>query len=112
MELNKKSKEFVEVITKTDEFMKLKTAKSVIDKNKNLKKRVEDFKKKQMEVYTSKKSQKDMELELTELNRKFQNISQIPEVNAFFKSTKEFNDMMYKVFKNINDSLDAKLDSK
>ncbi|SHJ86481.1 hypothetical protein, partial [Tepidibacter formicigenes] len=64
------------------------------------------------EIYSSKKTQKDMQYRLAELNKQFQSLSQIQEVDIFFKSSKEFNDMMFKVFKEINDSVDSKLNSK
>jgi hypothetical protein len=53
-----------------------------------------------------------MQYRLAELNKQFQSLSQIQEVDIFFKSSKEFNDMMFKVFKEINDSVDSKLNSK
>ncbi|SHH39967.1 YlbF family regulator [Tepidibacter thalassicus] len=107
-----KTKEFIDSIINTSEFKQLKKAKAAIDKNKDLKKKVDDFRKKQMEIYSSKKTQKDIQFKLNELNRKFQNLSQIKEVNIFLKSTKDFNDMMYRVFEEINNSIESKLNSK
>lgn len=110
--MKNKTKELVELICKTDEFIRLKTAKKSIDKNKNLKKRVEDFKKRQLKIQNSKLSKDQLNSEMMRLDNDFKTLNEIPQVNEFFKSTQEFNSMMFNLFKEININLDSKLNSK
>ena len=110
--MNNKTKELVEFICTTDEFAKLKNTKKNIDKNKNLKKQVEDFKKRQLRMQNSKLSKKQLNSEMTRLNNDFKTLHEIPQVTEFFQSTKEFNTMMFNLFKEINLLLDSRLNSK
>ncbi|CAH2214971.1 YlbF family regulator [Tepidibacter aestuarii] len=110
--MKNKTKELVELICKTDEFKRLKNAKKNIDKNKNLKKQVEDFKKRQLKIQKSKLSKEQLNSEMTRLDHDFKVLHEIPQVNEFFKSTQEFNSMMFNLFKEINILLDSRLNSK
>lgn len=107
--MKNQTKELVEFICTTEEFKKLKNSKKNIDKNKNLKKQVENFKKKQINIQKSKLSKEQLNAEMMRLNNEFKNLHEIPEVNDFFNSTKEFNSIMFNIFKEINLLLDSKL---
>ncbi len=110
--MNNKTKELVEFICTTDEFAKLRDSKRNIDKNRNFKKQVEDFKKRQIKMQNSKLSKEKLNSEMMRLNQEFKFLHEIPQVNELFQSTKEFNNMMFNLFKEINTLLDAKLNSK
>lgn len=110
--MGNKTKELVEFICTTDEFTNLKKAKKNIDKNKNLKKQVEDFKKRQLKMQKSKLSKEQLNSEMMRLNNDFKTLNEVPQVTEFFQSTKEFNAMMFNLFKEINVLLDSKLNSK
>ncbi|MEJ8555074.1 YlbF family regulator [Tepidibacter sp. Z1-5] len=110
--MNNKTKELVEFICTTDEFVKLKKTKKNIDKNKNLKKQVEDFKNRQLKMQNSKLSKKQLNSEMMRLNNDFKALQEIPQVTEFFQSTKEFNSMMFNLFKEINLLLDSRLNQK
>ena len=109
MGLNDKAKEFIDSVKATPEFAELRQSRSVIEKNRVLKNRVDDFSKHQMELYASKISPREVEARMAELNKKFEDLSKIPEVDKFLKASKQFNDMMSKVYKSMNDSLEAEL---
>ena len=110
--MNNKTKELVEFICTTDEFKNLKKSKKNIDKNKNLKKQVEDFKKRQLKMQKSKLSKEQLNSEMMRLNKDFKTLNEVPQVTEFFQSTKEFNTMMFNLFKEINVLLDSRLNSK
>lgn len=109
MGMKEKARDLMEEVRSTKEFAELKQAKSVIDKNKALKSQVEEFNKQQMLLYSGKLSAKEAEAKVAELNKKFGDISKIPEVDRFLKASKQFNEVMSKVYKSMNDSIDAEL---
>lgn len=109
MGLNEKSREFVEAIKGTREYMELIQAKANIEKNASLKSEVVEFNKRQMEIFSGKLSVKEAENRMSELNNKFGNLSKMPEVDSFVKTSKKFSDMMTRVYKSMNDSIEAEL---
>lgn len=112
MGLNEKAREFVDTVKKTREFIEFKQARADIDKKRDLRNEVDEFMKKQMELITSNKPSKQSEAKIAELNKKFQNLSKIAEVDRLLKSGRRFNDMMLKVYKIINDSITSELKSR
>lgn len=111
MGLYQKSKELVNEIRRTREFMEFKKAKADVEKYKDLKDEIEKFQKKQMEVFSSNKSKREVEHQLAQLDREFKDLSRIPEVNNLIRAGKNFNDMMFKIYKDINAILDSELKS-
>lgn len=109
MDINEKTMELVSIIKSTGEFAELKQAKTIIERNRTLRNEVDQFNKQQMEVYSGKLSAKEAEARIAELNKKFGNLSKIPEVDSFLKATGRFNEMLAKVYKNINESIEADL---
>ncbi|OPJ57006.1 YlbF family regulator [Alkalithermobacter paradoxus] len=108
MSIHQKAKELGDLIKKSKEFIELRESKSVIDKNKELKKKLEEFQKMQMEMYSQNISQKDMQRKAAQLNKTFESMYKIPEINRFLKASKEFNDMMSNIYKVINENIDIK----
>lgn len=111
MNLTDKAKEFACSIMSTNEFSHLKQAKKAIDQNRVLRNQVDQFTKKQMETYTNNSSGKSMESAIAELNRQFQSLSKNPEVDTFLKASKQYDNMMQKVYKIINDIIESGLKS-
>ncbi len=109
MNIGDKAKELTNAVMGTKEYTELKQAKSVIDKNKELRSKIEDFKKKEDALYKGKLSSSDAQKRATELNKIFENLNSIPEVNRFVKAEKSFNDMLQKVYRQVNDTLEASL---
>ena len=109
MGLNEMARDFVSTIKSTREYSELLQSKANIERNFSLKNEVIEFNKKLGEIYSSNKSPSMIELKLKELNKQFGNLSQLPEVDKFLKSSKAFNDMMVKVYKTMNDSFQGDL---
>lgn len=109
MELFNSARNFVNAIKSTREFNELILTKNVIERNSTLKSKVYEFNKKRGEIYSSNKSTNVIEAKMTELNREFGSLSKIPEVDNFLKASKVFNEMMFKVYKSMNDSIENDL---
>ncbi len=109
MGLNEGTRDFIKVIKSTREFNELIQAKSYIEKNTSLKNEVSDFNKRLAKIYSSNNSPSAVKAKVSELNRQFGSLSKIPEVDRFLKTSKVFNDMMVKVYKSMNESVEAEL---
>ncbi len=109
MNIGDKAKELTNAVMGTKEYTELKQAKSVIDKNKGLRSKIEDFKKKEDALYKGKLSSSDAQKRATELNKIFDNLNSIPEVNRFVNAEKSFNDMLQKIYRQVSDTLEASL---
>ncbi len=109
MNIGDKAKELSKAVMGTKEYIELKQAKSVIDKNKELRSKIEDFKKKKEALYKGKLSTSEAQKRAAELNKIFENLNSIPEVNRFVNAEKSFNDMLQKVYRQVNDALEASL---
>lgn len=112
MDLKNKSKELAEIIKSTREFAELKQARINIEKDSGLKSQVEEFNRQQMAFLSGKFSGKDADSKAAELDNKFKTISRVPEADRYLKASKQFNDMMYGIYKSINDTIDSALKSK
>ncbi|ACL77188.1 YlbF family regulator [Ruminiclostridium cellulolyticum] len=109
MNIGDKAKELTNAVMGTKEYIELKQAKSVIDKNKALRSKIEDFKKKEDSLYKGKLSSNDAQKRAAELNKIFENLNNIPEVSRFVNAEKSFNDMLQKIYRQVNDTLEASL---
>lgn len=112
MSLNQKAKELTDEIKSTVEFLELKQAKALIEKDKSLKRELEGFNRKQEELYSSKITETEFKTRVEELNKKLSELSGIREVDIYLKASKRFNDMMAKVYKYINESIEADVKSR
>lgn len=110
MNLNDKIKDFTDAVKKTREYVELKQAHSLINKNPGLKKKVEEIKKKQQEILMQyRPGQKTLEPKILELNEEIKNILVVPEVNRYFAAGNNFNNMISKVYKTINQTIEYDL---
>ncbi len=101
--------DFISSVKQTKEFNELVQEKNYIEKKPLLKNEVLEFNKKLAAIYSSNKSTNVIEAKVTELNKQFGSLSKNPEVDRFIKASKSFNDMMVKVYKSINDSIESEL---
>jgi len=106
----KEIKNLVNAIQRTDEFSEYKKAKSDIEKYKDLKEEVELFQKNQIKLYNMNMQDEEAKSLALELNRSFNKLSKIPEVNKLIRCGKEFNDMILTLYRSINDLLDSEFD--
>ena len=109
MRLDDKAIELVNVIKATAEFAELKQAKAAIDKNKALKSELEEFDKKQHQLLEMKIPAKEAEARTAELNKKFGSLSKIPEVEKYLDASRQVGNMLSKLYKIINDSIESEL---
>ena len=111
MNLNQKSIELVNDIKQTNEFIQLKRARANIEKYKDLKNEIELFQKQQMNLFYLNKSENEIAQLSKNLDYKFKNLSSIPEVKQLIRAGKNFNTMLFNVYKNINHTIDLELKS-
>lgn len=109
MSINKSIYRLIEEVKVTPEFQKLKNTNSVISNNPLLKKDLEEFNQKQKKLHSSKLEQSQREALIKDLNTMFNRLSKIPEIDKYIKSLTDFNNMMSRVFKNLNDFLENEL---
>lgn len=96
----------INAIKATPEYASLKQYKAIIDKNDSLRGKLIEFSKKQTNLYSGKISGKEADLMARELEENYRDISKINEVAEFLKASKQFNDIMFTVYKSINDSIE------
>ena len=109
MALQGTAKALVREIKNTKEFVELKKAKVDIEKYKDLKEEIERLQKKQMEIFSMNRPKRESERLAAELEQKFKNLSRNPQVSRLVRAGKNFNNMMSKIYKEINDQLDSEL---
>lgn len=110
MNLDVKAKEFTDAVKQTREYIELKQAQSLVNKNPVLKKTVEEIIKKQKELMVNHKSgQEELRAKILKVNEECNKISVIPEVGQYLAAIRNFNNMMSKLFKTINDSIEYDL---
>ncbi|MCT4565979.1 MAG: YlbF family regulator [Maledivibacter sp.] len=107
MLLESRIRDLVHAIKQTTEFAEFNKAKTNLDKYKNLKDEMKEFEKKQMELYKMDMQSREGRSLALEINKSFKNLSKYSEVHDLLNSAKVFNDMMFKVYKSIQDSLDS-----
>lgn len=103
------ARDFINNMKSTREYTELLDSKTNIERNLSLKNEVIEFNKRLGEIYSSNKSADVIELRIKELNKQFGSLSRLPEVDRFLKASKAFNDMMFKIYKTMNDSIEADL---
>jgi cell fate (sporulation/competence/biofilm development) regulator YmcA (YheA/YmcA/DUF963 family) len=109
MSLNQKAKELIGEIKATSEFLELKQAKSIIDKDRALKRELEGLKQREGELYSAKINTREFETGAEEINKKLSELSRIKEVDAFFRASKRFNDMVENLYKYMSESIEDEL---
>jgi cell fate (sporulation/competence/biofilm development) regulator YlbF (YheA/YmcA/DUF963 family) len=110
MNINEGSIGLVEAIKATTEYLRLKQLKAVISKNPNLRKEIEEFNLSQKQLYSAKgMPSKESEARIQQLKTKFDNLSKIPEVDNYLRASNDFNQLVSKIYKNIDENLEKGL---
>ncbi|MDP4180428.1 MAG: YlbF family regulator [Bacillota bacterium] len=112
MNINDIANNLAAAIKSSNEYISLKQAKKVIDTNLELKKKVTEFKQKEQTIITSGMSRKDVEIKLAELNKAFEELSKIPEINNYLMLERQLSITLQNAFTVIKDSIDRDLRSK
>jgi len=101
MSVNNGIKVLANEIRSTKEYKELKEAKSNLDKYTDIKQEIQMLQKKQMELYKSSKAEREIQKQTNEINKRFQKLANIPEVEKLTKSGENFNKMMNKIYQDI-----------
>jgi cell fate (sporulation/competence/biofilm development) regulator YlbF (YheA/YmcA/DUF963 family) len=108
--MEKKSKEIVEALTKTNEFKALKQAMIDLDKNKQSKMSIEQFSKDHTEVCSQpdggEKHQKE------NLERRFDKMMQVPEIAAYIRAGQKFDVVLTELHHRIDMLVDEALEER
>jgi cell fate (sporulation/competence/biofilm development) regulator YlbF (YheA/YmcA/DUF963 family) len=111
MGLYEKIKDLANAIIMTQEFANLKQGKSLIDKNRDLRMKIEDFKKAEKLLLERKVADKEAQAQAEELKKTYEALSRIPEISNYIKVEREFSNMMMKVIKSLNESIETSFKS-
>ncbi len=109
MELSYALKEIIAYLANTREFNELRNSKLEVSKNPNIKQSINQFQKKQEALYSQKLSQSQVNSLMNELNKDYEQLSSIPQINRYFKAVEDFNNLMGQVIKELNTSIERKL---
>ncbi|HEX2945267.1 MAG TPA: YlbF family regulator [Clostridia bacterium] len=109
MSINDILPKLVEAIKSSPEFTGLKQAKSTISKMPDLKRELEEFNLGQKQLYSGKLTNKEAESRAVQLNTKFKDLSRIPEVNKYMNAAKNFDQLMIRIYNDINETLEKSL---
>lgn len=109
MNLDQKKKELIKEIKRTKEFIEFQNSKVNIERYKDLKSEIESLQKKRFELFSTNKPKKEKEYLALEIDKQYKSLSKIPEVKKLIKAEKEFHNFMFKLYKDINHSLDLEL---
>lgn len=107
MGINEKARELASAIMGTREYNELKQARNAIDSKREVKSKMDDFKAREKSLYDTRLSPKDAEAKAAELNKLFQDLSKIPEVDRYIKAEKEFTNVLNQAYKTVSDTLES-----
>lgn len=109
MGLNESASNFINAIKSTREYGELLQSKNIVEKNSSIKNEVNEYNRKLGEIYSSNRSASEIKVKVTELNGQYGGLFKTPEVDRSIKASKAFDEMMFRVYKYINDSIETEL---
>lgn len=101
---NKKAKEFASHIKNTDEFKHMNKCKQDLEKNKSLKNQLNTYINKKNSIYSNYRMD-DATKKMNTLNQEYDSFFRLPLVLNYMNATREFNIMMEKLYKIIEEEL-------
>ncbi|MGL4912644.1 MAG: YlbF family regulator [Romboutsia sp.] len=104
MDINQKAKEFAHYVKSTDEFKNMHRNKSDLEKNRTLKRQLDSYVNKKNNIYSSYRME-DASKKISQLNRDYHDFFNLPLVSNYMQSTREFNSLMEKLYKSIENEL-------
>ena len=75
----------------------------------DIKRELEEFNLSQKQLYSGRLSNKEAESRVTQLNAKLKDLSRIPEVNKYMNAAKNFDQLMIRIYNDINETLERSL---
>jgi len=109
MSINDVLPKLVEAIKSSPEFTGLKQAKAAISKMPDLKREIDELDLGQKQLYSGKLSNKEAESRVVQLNAKFKDLSRIPEVSKYMNAAKNLDQLMIRIYNDINETLEKSL---
>lgn len=109
MGFREKAVEMASELKRTAEFAELKQAKAAIDKYPVLRQELESFNKRQTALYSSKLSASETASRLEQLGKKYEELSKVPEIDRYLKTSKAFNTLLASALKEVNAAIEAEL---
>lgn len=104
MNVNQKAVELAQFIKNTNEYKAMTRYKKEIEKNKNIKRQLDEYLSKKDKIYTRYKLDEATK-KISKLDKEYIKTFQNPLVENYFKSTQNFNLLMQKVYKSIEEEL-------
>lgn len=104
MEINKKAKEFANNVKNTDEFKYMYKCKQELERNRNLKNQLNSYINKKNSIYSNYRME-DATKKINSLNKEYDNFFNMPLVSNYMDATRQFNSMMEKLYKTIEQEL-------
>lgn len=106
MGYREKAHELAKSLMDTEEYRKLLRAKKDVDSNPELKKKIAEYSKKQSSLFATGDPGRLRE-QLVNINKELSQLSSNNKAMLFFNAGKEFNTLMAKTYRLINDILDS-----
>lgn len=104
MDINKKSREFAQYVKNTDEFKYMNQCKQELEKNRSAKNQLNSYINKKNSIYSTYRIE-DANKKINSLNQEFESFFSMPLVSNYMSATKDFNLMMDKIYKIIEQEL-------
>ncbi|MEF9990513.1 MAG: YlbF family regulator [Romboutsia sp.] len=104
MDINRKAKEFASYIKSTEEFKNMNRCKLELEKNRSLKRQLDSFINKKNSIYSNYKIE-DATRKMATLNQEYDSFFSMSVVSNYMLSTRNFNTMMEKLYKSIEQEL-------
>lgn len=106
MGYREKAYELARSLMNTEEYKKLLKAKKEVDANSDLRKKIIEYSKKQASIFSGANPGKLQE-QLMRLNNEYSRLSSHPEARNYFERCREFNSLMARTYRIVNDILDS-----
>lgn len=104
MEINRKAKEFASYVKNTEEFKYMNKCKQEVEKSRSLKNQLNSYINKKNSIYSSYRME-DATKKMNSLNKEYENFFNTPSVVNYMNATREFNSLMERLYKTIEQEL-------
>lgn len=104
MDINKEAKKFANYVKNTEEFRYMNSCKQELERNRSLKNQLNSYVNKKNSIYSSYRME-DATKKISSLNKEYENFFNMPLVSNYMDATRQFNSMMEKLYKTIEQEL-------
>ncbi|MFP4698319.1 MAG: YlbF family regulator [Eubacteriales bacterium] len=103
------SKKLAKSLKETNEYKVLIAKKSKVDQEPQLKGKIDSLEKTQLEVIKSDLSDEQKQKSINEIQKEFEKLSKVPQVAEFLKAGEDFNKIVEKTYKIIDEEINKEL---